>query len=624
MFGLRPIGLVGILLLASACATPVSVTRVNPRTVHEELTRSALSAEAPSGFSEIILNRADLAGLFDEDPDEALRILHNEVVSGQGGQNQLFALAELSFLRAQQKKRRDYFLAAAIYAYTFLFPPAGTVPPSPFDPRFRFACDLYNRGLTAGLASSDGSEVELKAGLLPLSFGVLDVAFDPVTLNWHNRRLGHFIPIAELKVEGLRNRYRRPGLGAPLAASALSDSVEEGLQVAKILRVPVTAFLRIEEPRQQLAGGYLRARLELYVALDTDSVQVGTQVVPLEVEPTAAFAYMLSRASSVYEMEQAGFLSGGLMRERGMATQLVALQPYQPGSIPVIFVHGTASGPARWIEMFNELWNDPRIRQRFQFWFFGYETGNPILYSAMRLRESLQAARAAVDPAGRDAALQQMVLIGHSQGGLLVKLMVVDLEKRLREEWLGEVLENPQVPEETRDLLRRSTAVRPLPFVRRVIFLATPHGGSYVAGNWLVHQLARLVRLPGPILRSVEDIFTADPELGLRLQGRMSSVYGMTPGSPLVRELGPAPLAPGVHGHSIIAVNGDGPLEGQADGVVAYTSAHIEGVDSERVVRSGHSVQQEPEAIEEVRRILLLHAETACQEGVACPAGTGR
>jgi hypothetical protein len=104
----------------------------------------------------------------------------------------------------------------------------------------------------------------------------------------------------------------------------------------------------------------------------------------------------------------------------------------------------------------------------------------------------------------------------------------------------------------------------------------------------------------------------------------MSSVYGMTPGSPLVRELGPAPLAPGVHGHSIIAVNGDGPLEGQADGVVAYTSAHIEGVDSERVVRSGHSVQQEPEAIEEVRRILLLHAETACQEGVACPAGTGR
>jgi pimeloyl-ACP methyl ester carboxylesterase len=602
----------------------VTVTRVNPRTVHEELTRNALSADAPSGFSEIILNRADLAGLFDKDPEAALRILHEEVVSGKAGQNQLFALAELSFLHAQKTKRRDYFLAAAIYAYTFLFPPAGTEPPSPFDQRFRIACDLYNRGLTEGLASSDGSEVELEAGLRPLPFGALEVAFDPAALNWYNRRLGHFIPTAELEVAGVRNRYRRPGLGAPLAASALSDSVEKGLQVAKTLQVPVTAFLRIEKPRQQLSGGYgfLRGRLELYVSLDTESVKVETQAVPLETESTAAFAYMLSRASSVYDLEQAGFLSGGALHERGMATQLVALQPYRSGRIPVVFVHGTASSPARWIEMFNELWNDPRIRQSFQFWFFGYETGNPILYSAMRLRESLQAVRATADPGGRDAALRQMVLIGHSQGGLLVKLMVVDLEKKLREEWFGDLLKNPRVPEETRDLLRRAAAVRPLPFVHRVIFLATPHGGSYVAGNWLAHQLARLVRLPGQILQTFEDIVTVDPELAERFEGRMSSVYGMTPGSPLVTELRPAPLGPGVHGHSIIAVNGDGPPEGQADGVVAYNSAHIEGVDSELVVRSGHSVQQEPMAIEEVRRILLLHAETACQKGVACLTGT--
>ena len=38
------------------------------------------------------------------------------------------------------------------------------------------------------------------------------------------------------------------------------------------------------------------------------------------------------------------------------------------------------------------------------------------------------------------------------------------------------------------------------------------------------------------------------------------------------------------------------------------------------MVRSGHSVQANPHAVEEVRRILLLHAEEACAgRGVGCP-----
>jgi hypothetical protein len=40
---------------------------------------------------------------------------------------------------------------------------------------------------------------------------------------------------------------------------------------------------------------------------------------------------------------------------------------------------------------------------------------------------------------------------------------------------------------------------------------------------------------------------------------------------------------------------------------VAYESAHIDGVESEKVVRSPHSTQGHPETIEEVRRILREH-----------------
>jgi hypothetical protein len=151
--------------------------------------------------------------------------------------------------------------------------------------------------------------------------------------------------------------------------------------------------------------------------------------------------------------------------------------------------------------------------------------------------------------------------------------------------------------------------VHPLPFVRRVIFLATPHRGSYLAGNWLAHQLTRLVRLPAALLRGAGDLLTANPMLAERMGGDFSSVSGMTPGSPLVMALAPAPLAPWITGHSIIAVKGDGSLDGETDGVVAYSSAHLDGMVSEQVVRSGHSVQQSAAGIEAVRRILLEHSE---------------
>jgi pimeloyl-ACP methyl ester carboxylesterase len=258
--------------------------------------------------------------------------------------------------------------------------------------------------------------------------------------------------------------------------------------------------------------------------------------------------------------------------------------------------------------MFNELENDPRIGSRYQFWFFVYETGNPILYSAAKLRESLEKALARIDPDGTDSALRRMVLIGHSQGGLLVKLMAVDLESQIREAYLSRPLEDLRVSEDTRDVLRRTFTVRPLSFVHRVVFIATPQRGSYVSGKWLAHQLGRLVRLPGTLLRASREALTQLPALAASSEGRLGSVYAMTPGSPLIKLLAPAPLAPWVVSHSIIPVKGDGPVAQGDDGVVKYASAHIDGVESELVIRSGHSVQAHPEAIQEVRRILIEHA----------------
>ncbi|HSB81333.1 MAG TPA: alpha/beta hydrolase, partial [Candidatus Methylomirabilis sp.] len=529
------IGLVLLSLAVGACATPISVTRLDPLAAQQELTRSVLDSGEASSSSQIILNRENLASQFKKEPGAALGTLHAEVASGRRDINYVYALAELSFLYAQgdapPTQKRTYYLAAAVYAYAFLFPPAGTAPLEPYDRRFRDACDLYNRALTAALRSKDGTRIEIHAGVFSLPFGELDVSFDPAQLQWLDRQLADFVPVVDLEVEGMRNRYRRSGLGSPLAASTVAGSAREALYLPLRLKIPVTLFLRLEEPWQQLSTNHLKATLELYVDSDTESVQVDGRLVPLEAEPTAALAYMLS-GSTVWDYEFKGFLLGDFFRQE-IPGQLFALEPYRPGRIPVVFVHGTASSPARWAEMFNELQNDPVIRQHYQFWFFIYETGNPILYSALRLRESLETALAEIDPRGQDPALRKMVIVGHSQGGLLTKLMVVELEDKVRAFFPAPVGEL-QVSPEFRDLLNRVAEIHPLPFVRQVIFMATPHRGSYVAGNWLAQQLARFVRLPGELLRFTGDLLREDPRLAVALTGRVGSVYAMTPGSPLV------------------------------------------------------------------------------------------
>jgi hypothetical protein len=266
--------------------------------------------------------------------------------------------------------------------------------------------------------------------------------------------------------------------------------------------------------------------------------------------------------------------------------------------------------------MLNDLLSDPAIRERFEFWFFSYETGNPIPYSALQLRKALEQAVAKLDPQGQDAALRDMVIIGHSQGGLLAKMTAIDTDSRLWDHISRKPLDELRLQPETRELLRQSLFLEPEPFVGRVVFIATPQRGSYLAEFSLGRFVAGLVRLPFNLLRASGDIVTNNPD-AFRFdptRTRMGSVYGMTPGSPLITGLADVPVASGIPAHSIIAVRGDGPVEDGGDGVVRYQSAHIDGVASELVVRSGHSVQSNPQAVLEVRRILLLHAEEACRD----------
>ena len=375
------------------------------------------------------------------------------------------------------------------------------------------------------------------------------------------------------------------------------------------MKIPVSAFLRFDDARAALGSGKLIAKLELYNPDSARTVKINNVDVPIEYEITSALADTLEGAP-VWDFEIAGFRGGDfkLVGQKAFEDGLFMIGPHRFGHIPVVLVHGTASSPARWAEMVNEVANDPKLFDRYELWLFMYNTGNPIAYSAMLLRDALSNTVAEIDPEGKDPGLKQMIVMGHSQGGLLTKMTAIDSGMHL---WPFKVPpEELNVSAETKELVTHGLIIKPLPFVKRVIFVATPHRGSYQALGFFGGLASWLVNMPGRLAKLSVDVLTLQKQ-GVLLGGVAgipTSIDNMNPNNFFIKNLASIPVADGVVAHSIIAVDSDGPLDEAGDGVVKYISAHIDGVASEKIVRSSHSVQGNPETIQEVKRILLEHA----------------
>src|SRR3954447_21468778 len=273
------------------CGTPIQVQRADPRSIERELDRNVISSGELSEATQVVLHREGLEDGFVTDPDGAIASLHQIAATARSYPAALFALAEMSFRRAAETKQHYYFLASAIYAYTYLFPEDPQQRPSGFDRRFRTACDIYNRGLTEAFMAADHSHIQLASGRFALPFGSIDIRYDSSAARWGDQVLSDFVPSDELSITGLNNRYRRAGIGAPLAAEATPLVEQRGFQVEPNIKVPVTAVLKIDGLKRDLALGHLRGSLTVYPALQPGDIMIGTQSVPLEADITAPYAY---------------------------------------------------------------------------------------------------------------------------------------------------------------------------------------------------------------------------------------------------------------------------------------------------------------------------------------------
>ena len=283
--------------------------------------------------------------------------------------------------------------------------------------------------------------------------------------------------------------------------------------------------------------------------------------------------------------------------------------PYTPGKVPVVFIPGLWMGPQFWDGTIRTLASDPALSAAYQFWTFGYATQDPLAYSAYQLRTAIEEARRRLDPEAKDPALDRMVLVGHSMGGVIARLAVVEAGDRFwrlaSDQDAGLLTGGPGDVE----LARATLLFRPCSTVRRVVFLATPHRGGDTSQRLLHDAARRLALRPAPLADLFRRLAEANPPGYFKpsfFAGVTTSTDDLRHDSPLLAVLAGLSPPSSVSFHSIIAVK-NGPMgPGGDDGLVSYDSAHLDGVASELVAASSHfSCHNDPAALAEVRRILL-------------------
>jgi len=400
-------------------------------------------------------------------------------------------------------------------------------------------------------------------------------------------------PTDSLKIGGhfFKTRSAVSGIGAPLVAVGRAENPQfrQQYQLRRVY-APVTAVTKFHGRR---------AELEFVDPFMTDRVALDGHTVPLTVDLSAATAMLIAHERP----ERLGF--SRVIRPEAYAetARLSQLQQFDPARTPVIFVHGLQETPAGWTTMINSLHEDAWIRKHYQFWVFSYPSGYPYPYSATLLRRDLDGIKRTFP------AHKRIVLIGHSMGGMICRLMITDAGDKIWRDIFGTSPQQTPLSGEGRDLLENSIVFNHRPEVKRVIFISTPHRGSAIASGWIGRIGSSLVRTPrtfASIYASMRPLEKPDPAAA-HLQRMPNSVDTLAPNDRFVRSVNKLPITPGIPYHSIMGDRGRGDTPNSSDGVVPYWSSHLDGAESELIVHSDHGAQSNPDAIREVERILKAY-----------------
>ncbi len=602
-------------------------TPVNP--LSESLNLLHRDGPQPTGRTMSLLRHYDVLDVFHRQPELALERLQ-DFASDEKGAEKTYAIAELAYIlgvryqKGQQLgKALDMYSVAVSNAYLYLFSPELDVSRNPYDPQFRGACDLYNAALESSLriVSTQGN---LRPGL---SYRITtdDASHDVQVVTrgpWTEEDFGELKFCSEFQVKTIDASNVTYGIGVPMVAvrnRPAKGSLEEKYY-PEGLSFPVTAVLRVTTPHMHStyknAGQGAKHRhpcvLEFHDPLSSTDIELNARTVPIQSDLSTPLAHFLENPKF---KEQTNSTTGLLFPNQTEKLRgIYMLEPYDPDRIPVVMVHGLWSSPMTWMPMFNDLRSFRELRKNYQFWFYQYPTGQPFWISATQMRADLADLRQALDPHRSHQVLDQMVLVGHSMGGLVSRMQTIESGEEFWRVLSDAPFEEVQASEEEKQRLASVLFFHPNPSVQRIITIGTPHRGSDYANDYTQWLGRKLITLPTSLIEMGNSLIRQNPGVfrDTELLITKTSIDSLSPDSPIFPALLRARQAPWVRYHNIIGMIEktrwftDEPID--SDGIVSLQSAHMNDVESEIVVQATHgSVHTTPRAILEVRRILIEH-----------------
>jgi pimeloyl-ACP methyl ester carboxylesterase len=599
--GSRSISRIALVVLIGAIGGCAGV-RTREATIRQALGAGIDRVETSlliSPSSREVLDRHGLSGL---NPEEAATRLETELKTHPGGEpDGALALAELWYRVALGGIHHDPL--PALSAFRNAAAAAAIAVGEPETGCVERAVEIHNHAVAylIRLCQSPrvGSDVRWKDVLA--GCGITTASSHPFV---DPARFATVEVSDDIWVGGMRHQYRGNGMGVAVVALRPNDrsnpSEPSEAYFAARLRVAATVAA---VPGGGLAGGAWRTLPLALVFHDpscTRTVAAGRRVLPMAFDTTTALAVQASQPLLSASTFAGLFISDF---QSGMEPGLYMLRQYQPGKVPVVFVHGLNTNPAEFVQTLNELGNDSRISERYQFLLFAYPTGRSIPSSAYRLRRALYEAESKF---GDDPAFHQMVLVGHSMGGNLTRFMVTDSGTAIWDAVFNVPPDQLRGSPQMRAFLTEALIFRPVPFVRRAIFIAVPHRGSPVADEPFGRIVSRLIRPPREQTELIEELTAANgPDVvknNVFRNRSVNSIGNLSTRSPVLLTLDRLPIAPGVRCHSIIF---DFLGHVPSDLVVRRSSSSLRAAESQRLLPGTHFSQQSPGAVDEIRRLLL-------------------
>ncbi|MGO2232230.1 esterase/lipase family protein [Psychrobacter sp.] len=526
--------------------------------------------------------------------------------------------------------------------------------------------------------------------------------------------LADLVSTREIQLSGLNSISKRPGLGVSLVASlddrytttirqllssSFSDDTDEKQASANSSSGDSTPVSRIYPTGHLLLTGMVKPSgdsilevlstheldINLYNPYQTANVKILNNEYPLAANFSAGYGLWLSEN----QLDSVGYLNLITRQPDARLPKLFMLEPYDPDKRVVIMLHGLASSPATWVNLTNDILNDDKLRDNYQVWQIFYPTNLPILENRYQIQRLINSTYAQTDPQRNHRASNESVIIGHSMGAIIARMMISD-------DNLVDDLDNINdqgvlSSRETREMraaieksfgeneLKARFELNALPQVDTAVFLSAPFRGTDYADRWFTRALRRIVYLPVGLVKTVTDNLAtmatqgdlAENPLGaLYLQNGASQLSDKSSFIQLTKDIA---INDRITYHSIIANNDADITRGLAqmqpdnaridlsqaieentkrdmpgtddmvdingttddstempsqqfvaavtvdentnqalterlsDGIVPYTSAHLDGAASETVINGGHSIQENPQTILTLRRILHQH-----------------